>query len=431
MAVDIHKRVYSKDALSKKEGSEVTVGGWAEEVRDLGNLVFVVLRDKTGKIQLTAKKGMAGFEDLKVLPRESVLMAVGSLAKGKQKSGAKELLIEEFEILNKAQVPLPIEFMGKGVETDLSKRLDYRCIDLRNPKVEAIFKVRSKVEVLATEFFVKNGFLRIDSPKTMGVASESGANVFSFPYFNKTGFLAQSPQFYKQMVLAAGFDKVWELAPVFRAEKHHTSRHVCEYTSLDFEIAFVKDYEDVIGVTEDLLIYVLKGVKSECKEELELLGVKVEVPKKPFPRVTMAEAIKLFKAKEDDLNDAEEAKLGEYVKKKFNHDFVFLTEFPWSVRPFYHMKLGKDKTYSFDLLFKGLEITTGAQREHRLDVLAKQAKEKGIHEVTDDYLNAFKYGMPPHGGAGIGIGRIVKQALGLENIKEAILFPRDPERITP
>ena len=433
MVLDINKRIYSNEALGKKGGSRIVVGGWAEEVRDLGKLVFIILRDREGKIQITAKDDLA--KKTRDLPRESVILAKGVIKEGKQKSGAKELLLEDFEILSKADT-LPIEFLGKGVETDLSKRLDYRFIDVRNPKISAIFKVRSVVEALATEFFVEKGFLRIDSPKILGAASESGANVFSFPYFDKTGFLAQSPQFYKQMALATGFDKVWELAPVFRAEKHNTTRHTCEYTSLDFEMAFIKDYGEVMDVLEELLVHVIKGVKAQCRDELELIGAKIDVPKRPFPRITMSEAVEIVKkmgakVEDEDLNSAEEAMLGEYVKKKYKHDFVFLTEFPWSVRPFYHMKLGKGKTCSTDLLFKGLEITTAAQREHRYDVLAKQAKEKGIQEVTKEYLDSFKYGMPPHGGGGTGIARVVKQILNLENIREAILFPRDPERIVP
>ncbi len=430
--MDISKRILIKEALGK-EGKEIIIGGWAQEIRTLGKIAFIILRDNSGTLQITILD-KALIKKLDSLTKESVILAKGKMQKGKQKSGALELILKDLEVLTTAE-KLPIEFLDKDIETGLDKRLDYRYLDLRNPKTQAIFKIRSVVTKASEDFFTNSGFMQIHTPKILGSASESGANVFELAYFNKKAFLAQSPQFYKQAALVSGLDKVFEIGEVFRAEKHHTTRHLCEYTSLDFEIAFIKNYEDIMNIMEDLMIFILKTIKEECKDELKLFDAKVEIPKKPFPRITMREAkkaIKISSPDSEDLNDKEEIILADYIKKKYKHEFVFLTEFPFAVRPFYHMLKDKNTTFSFDLLYKGLEITTGAQREHRYSILKKQAKEKGVSEKDNPwYFEQFKYGVAPHGGMGTGIGRIVKQILNLENLRETVMFPRDPERISP
>ncbi len=430
------KRVY----VSEIKKGPVFLQGWVHELRDLAKIKFVLLRDISGIVQciIKDKKLFKKFSDLSL---ESVVSIKGQAKEAKVKSSEitnhnLEVEIKDIELINKAEkLPILVAEKDKTITTDLSKRLDNRSLDLRKRRNLAIFKIRSMVTKAAEDFLTKEGFIQIHSPKIIGSASESGANVFKMSYFGKTAFLAQSPQFYKQAALVSGFDKVFEIGEVFRAEKHHTPRHLCEYTSLDFELSFIKDYEDVMKVMEDLMIDILKRVKEECKEELFLFNVKIEIPKKPFPKISMKEAkraIGIKSSDSEDLNDAEEKKLGDYIKKKYKTDFVFLTDFPWAVRPFYHYKKDKNTTASFDLLYKGLEITTGSQREHRYKILKEQAKDKKISEKDNLwYFEQFKYGVPPHGGTGTGIGRIVKQLLDIENLREVVLFPRDPERLSP
>jgi aspartyl-tRNA synthetase len=338
-----------------------------------------------------------------------------------------------------AEQPIPLDLSGK-IESNLDKRLDWRVLDLRRPEVKAIFTIRSEFLRSYREYMSKQGFIEFNSPKVLETASESGSNVFPIIYFQREAFLAQSPQFYKQSLIAAGFDRVFETGPVFRAEPHHTTRHTCEYTSLDFEMGFIKSYDDIMKLSEGVTVHMLKSVAKNCADELKLLGKKIDVPKTPFPRVTMEEAYELLEKEGykpehgDDLSTEHEKALGDIVKKKFKHDFVFLTQFPWKVRPFYAYKNQDNPkwTDSYDLIYKGIEMVTGGQREHRYDVLVKQAKEKGIHlEPIKWYADMFKYGVPPHGGQGLGLGRIVKQFLELDNIREAVMYPRDPDRLAP
>lgn len=432
--MELKKRVYVNEI---KKGP-VVLAGWVHNVRDLAKVKFILLRDMTGIVQCIMKDEKL-FKKFSGLTLESVVALKGKVKSADVKSpdvtnNKVEIEIDDIDLISRAE-KLPITVTEKAITTSLPKRLDYRYIDLRKPKIKAIFKVRSIVTKAAEDFLTDKGFIQIHTPKLMGTPSESGANVFKASYFDKIVFLAQSPQFYKQAALVGGFDRVFEIGEVFRAEKHHTPRHLCEYTSLDFEMAFIKDYEDVMGIMEDLMITILKRVKEKCKDELSIFNIKVDIPKKPFPRISMKEAKKVLGIKSpesEDLNDAEEEKLGEYIKKKYKTDFVFLIDFPWQVRPFYHYKKDKTTTASFDLLYKGLEITTGSQREHRYKILKEQAKDKGVSEKDNPwYFEQFRYGVPPHGGSGTGIGRIVKQLLGLDNLREAVLFPRDPERILP
>ncbi len=429
---------YSKQVTPEMDGEKVVLAGWAQNIRIIGSIAFVKLRDREGLAQITVTKDNPNFEVVKDLTLESVIAAEGTVKASEKAQGGWELIPEKITVLNKAEVPLPIDFSGK-VQTGLSKRLDYRFLDLRNPKRLLIFKVLSTVEQAMKEYCYDNGFIEINTPKLMAAASETGSELFEVKYFKRKAYLAQSPQLYKQMAIASGFDKVFEQAPVFRANPSHTSRHDTEFTSFDVEIGFIDSVEDVMKFEEKWICYVISKVKEKHYDEIkELLGIEVEVPETPFPRITMKEALKITgKLLEEvdefgELDSEGEKKLGSIIKEEKEHDFVFLTDFPFSVRPFYHMKKEKNLTRSYDLIYKGVEITTGAQREHRYDVLVKQAEEKGVSiEPIKAYFEMFKYGVPPHGGFGLSPTRFVMQLLNLENVREATFLPRDTERLTP
>jgi len=431
--MDLSKREYTKDVLNKKDNSKVIVAGWVERIKLMGNLAFINLRDMTGILQIVAK----GFNDLGKLTPESVIVASGTIKKGQKKSGEKELILDNYELINKAETPLPVDLVQNT--TQLDKRIDYRFLDTRNPKISAIFKIRSEVFRIVVDFFSKEGFVNINTPKITASGVESGAELFEINYFNKKAYLSQSPQIYKQMMVAAGFERVYEIAPVFRAEKSHTTRHLTEFTGIDMEVGFIQDENSIMDIVENLMNYVVKNIKNNCKNELELLNVKLEIPKK-IPRIQMKD-VKLILKKEkknlsenDDLDAESERLISTIVKKKYDNDFVFVTDYPWTKRPFYHMKPENDKkgTRSFDLIWNGVEVGTGAQREHRYHILKEQAKEKGIDlDRIKGYAEIFKFGCPPHGGVGLGLDRMVQCLLKLENVRESILLPRDTERLTP
>ena len=356
-----------------------------------------------------------------------------------KKSGEKELILEDYELVNKAETPLPIDLVQDT--TQLDKRLDYRFLDLRKPRNLLIFKIITYLQGAMRSFFIEEGFIEMNSPKLMASASESGSELFKVDYFGKKAYLAQSPQFYKQMAMSAGFEKVFEIAPAFRANPSHTTRHDTEFTMVDVEISWISSFEDLLKFEERWLQFCFKEIKDKFGKEIKsMFNVEINVPEIPFPRITMEETHKILKNsydkkfdKDDDLDPSGEKFICDYVKKKYNHEFAFITKFPWKIRPFYHMRPeDKSLTESFDLLFKGLEITTGAQREHRLKILEEQAKEKGIKlKEIDYYLDFFRYGCPPHGGFALSPTRVVMSMLNLGNVREATYLPRDTERLTP
>jgi aspartyl-tRNA synthetase len=427
--------------VKSKVGKSVEVAGFVHEIRDQSKIKFVLLRDVTGIVQCIVKPEQKKlFSEVVKIPRESVLKIKGEVKSSKQAPEGVEILIESYEVLSEAASPLPIPVIGKGQEVSLPKRLDWRWIELRKPKNLLIFKIWTLMEKAMREWWDKNDFIQVHSPKFMPAPSESGAELFSVSYFGKTAYLAQSPQFYKQMAMASGFEKIFEIGPVFRANPSHTVRHDTEFTMIDMEISYVDSHEDVMKAEEDWIAYFLKRIKEEYGKEIkEVFGVDVVVPKTPFPKLTMEETQKLlrkqgYKGPKDDLDANGEKMLFELVKKKFGHEFAFVTDYPWSARPFYHMKKEgkKDITKSFDLVWKGTEVTTGAQREHRHDILKEQAKDKKINmKLIKDYLNFFKYGCPPHGGFAISPTRFLMLMLGIKNVREVTFLPRDTERLTP
>ena len=434
------KRSYIEDLNPDKE---VLIQGWVYEIRNLAKLGFLLIRDKTGIVQCIVKDTLI-LNQLSSLSLESVVEIKGKVKKANVKAEFArtdvEIEVESLEILNKADtLPILVNEKGGG-NTDLSTRLDYRWIDLRKPKNILIFKIWTFMEKAMREYWDKNNFIQIYSPKFMGAPSESGAELFSVDYFGKRAYLAQSPQFYKQMAMASGFEKIFEIGPVFRANPSHTVRHDTEFTMIDMEISFINSHEDVMKLEEEWIHYFLKRIKEEYGKEIKkVFKIDLEVPKLPFPRITMEEAQKLLKKKgykgpEDNLDAEGEKMLCEIIKEKFNHDFIFVTEYPWSARPFYHMKKENENnlTKSFDLIWKGTEVTTGAQREHRHDVLKEQAKDKKINlKLIENYLNFFKFGCPPHGGFAISPTRFLMLMLDLKNVREVTFLPRDTERLTP
>ena len=419
----------------------VLLQGWVQDVRNLSKIKFIILRDRSGDMQTLAFKGdteEASFTLINDLTPESVVEIQGIPKENKESRWGIEVLIQKISVISKSDTPLPIDNSDKST-TVIDKRLDHRFLDTRNSKRQAIFKIRSKIVKILTQFMDQQGFTCIQTPKMTAIGVESGAELFKVDYFGKPMYLAQSPQVYKQMFVGGGFERVYEIAPVFRAEKSHTMRHLTEFTGVDFEMGFIKDHNDVMDLIEEMMIYLLKELKQEAPAELRLLGVEHKLPQK-IPRISMDEAKKMLLGKKkkysaDEDLDAEGEKLfGELVKEKFGSEFVFLTHFPWVVKPFYQMKDEKNPkaTKSFDLLFNGVEICSGSQREHRLEVWKEQAKEKGLDpDAMKEYMELFQYGMPPHGGAGFGLDRITQRLLGLDNIREAVLLPRDPERRTP
>ena len=433
------KRLLIQEAFNCKNGEEILLEGFVHEIRDQSKIKFILLRDKSGIIQVVVKKDSEElFNGLAKISRESVLKLKGVVIDSPQAPGGKEVTLKSYEILSVAASPIPISIVEKAGEIpDLSKRLDWRWLDLRKPKNLLIFKIWTDMEAAMREYWLSHGFMQIHTPKFVAGATESGAELFSLDYFGKKASLAQSPQFYKQMAMAAGFERVFEIGPVFRANKSHTIRHDTEFTSVDIEVSFIESHEDIMNIEEEWMTHILKRVKEKYGEQIkEVFGEEVIVPKIPFPRVTMAEAIALLKNKYNhscvgDLDPEGERLLCEHFKKKEGSEFVFVKDWPIEVRPFYHMREnGLSKSY--DLLWKGMEITTGAQREHRYEILKKQAEEKKVPiEGIKSYLEFFKYGCPPHGGYGLSPTRVMMLLLGIKNVREATFLPRDTERLNP
>ncbi|WP_043267223.1 aspartate--tRNA(Asn) ligase [Streptomyces sp. CT34] len=435
----IHSRVYVSD-LREHVGSTVSVCGWANTLRLQSRLQFVIVRDSTGMVQVTHKRdGGLLEEQLEALTPESAVKITGRVIDAAQvKLGGLEIVPEEVEVLSLAATPLPID-----EHTGMEQRLDWRFLDVRRrPAAQMLFAVQTTLEQAMREYAYVQGATEMHTPKLMGTASESGAEVFKLGYFDRSAYLAQSPQFYKQMAISAGIEKVFEIGPVFRAEPSFTSRHATEFTGVDVELAWIDGVEDVMVFEEQLLAHAIGRVADVHGEAIaEQFGVEVTVPTTPFPRLTMAEAHEILRKGgwdpsgiKEDLDPEGERSVSAHIQQATGHEFVFITHYPVSIRPFYHMRPADDPTVtlSFDLLWKGLEVTTGAQREHRYDVLLKQAAEKEMStEPMQDYLNAFRFGCPPHGGLGMGLGRVLMVMLGLDSIREATFLFRGPNRLTP
>lgn len=419
-----------------KEG-QVEVQGWIENLRDKKNMQFVVIRDLSGKIQITVVKSETPevAEIFSHATLESTVKVIGRAVKNEYvKLGGIEIIPDSVEITSRAEA-LPI-----GPESFIDQRLDYRWIDLRQPKNQLIFQVQTVMASALREFLQERHFIEIHSPKLIPTASESGSEVFEVKYFDRKAYLAQSPQFYKQMAMASGFERIFECGPVFRAEKSHTKKHATEFTGFDLEFSFINSFEDVMKLEEEMLAHMLKRIKESYGEQIkETFNVDVIVPTLPFPRMKLADVysqlekrygFKVDESEKGDLTTEAERLCENLAKEMFGHEFLFITDYSAEKRAFYHMRKD-DIPQGYDLIWKGVEITTGAQREHRYDILKAQAKEKGLDKDVEFYLEFFKYGMPPHGGFGLGLDRMIMVLLGIPTIKEAEFIFRGPDRLNP
>jgi nondiscriminating aspartyl-tRNA synthetase len=428
--------------LQGRVGEQATVRGWVQAVRDQKRVQFVVVRDESGAVQVVLGKDdppSALNDAVSALTPESAVTVTGAIVADERVNlGGLELQLEDLHVDSPAEPELPI-----APDSSLDKRIDWRHLDLRRPDRRLIFEVQTTVEHAMREFWRSERFVEIHTPKLMGSASESGAELFRVEYFDTTAYLAQSPQFYKQMAIAGGFERVFEIGPVFRANPSFTSRHDTEFTSVDVEIAWIDSHEDVMAFEERWLAHVLGAVSAAHGEAIErTFGAEVVVPTVPFPRVTLARAKELLgesghdsvPGPDHDLDPASERALSALIAAEHGHEFAFVTDYPSSVRPFYHMRHPDDPalTRSFDLLWRGLELTTGAQREHRHDVLLAQAHDKHVDPgPISYYLDFFRYGAPPHGGFGFGLTRLLMQLLGQDNVREVTFLYRGPHRLMP
>lgn len=431
--------------LRGKIGQTVTVQGWLQVLRDQKKMQFLVLRDQTGAVQIVVEKAASPDEAalISACGVEAALTITGKVIDNPiVKLGGLEMQFESIAVNNAAETPLPFEPFG-DTQPALDYRLDWRFLDLRRPENLLIFKVQTTAEMAMREYWLQHRFIEIHSPKLTSSPSEGGAELFSLDYFERKAYLAQSPQLFKQMAMSAGFERVFEIGPAFRADPSFTSRHMTEFTSIDMEMSWIESHEEVMAFQENLMQYTYQKVKDVHGEEIqERLGFELKVPSVPFPRLTMVEATQILKDrdyvvpadKKGDIDPGGERELAQYIKEKYDHDFLFLTDWPIAVRPFYHMRYEDNPgiTKSFDLIASGLEITTGAQREHRYDVLAAQATEKGVTlEPLKSYLDIFKYGCPSHGGFGLGLSRMMMVMLNLANVREAVFLFRGPNRLDP
>lgn len=431
----MQERIYLKD-LKDHIGEDVTVKGFVDTLRDQNKIVFLIVRDITGLVQTVVLKDCEDFEIAKNITEESVVEIVGLVKEEKQAPGGFEIEVKKINVLSEsaAELPIPVNVKKGGEETNIVSRLDYRFLDLRKKEKANIFKAWTSFERGMRKYYEDNNFIQVYTPSFMNTASETGAEVFKVDYFNRKAYLAQSPQFYKQMAISSGLERVFITGPVFRAEESFTTRHMTEFTGWDFEIGYIKDHHDLMKMEEDMIRSGMEKVKADMPE------LDIEVPVTPFPKITIKEAKEKLEAagmkgdKEHDLSPEEERKICEIIKEETGNDFVFITDYHISIRPFYHMRHpdNPELTRSADLLYRGIEITTLAQREHRPEILEKQAVEKKMDlELLSKYFEFFKFGCPPHGGGGIGPARLFMKMFGYDNVREVTFLPRDVNRLEP
>jgi nondiscriminating aspartyl-tRNA synthetase len=425
------ERTYIKDALNQKDGEKILLKGWVHDTRDLKKVRFLVLKDITGRIQITgveSKTDKDTFALLDNIKRESAIEILGIVKDSKQAPGGKEVLPEKITILAEAKDPLPID-VSDFSKTELPIRLDNRFLDLHREKIQAIFKIQSTISMNFRKYFVDKGFIEFQPPSVIGSSSEGGTELYKLKYFEKEAYLAQSPQLYKQMI-ACAMEKVVTITPVWRAEKHNTTRHLNESRQMDIEMAFT-DQMSIMKELELAVQFIVKEVNEKHGEDLEKLGLKLKVPKAHY--FSYDEICDMFNIKNgDDLSPSDEKKICE----KYKDDLVFVHSWPTEQRGFYIMRKGEDAeaklTEGFDALYKGVEISSGGQRIHIPELLETMLKKKGLDPKSfKAYIDSFRYGAPPHSGWSIGLERLTQTLLELDNIREAVLWPRDRERLTP
>ncbi|MDI6806391.1 MAG: aspartate--tRNA(Asn) ligase [Candidatus Aenigmarchaeota archaeon] len=437
------KRTHYTNELKKAIGKDIKIVGWVHDSRVLGGINFLLLRDNKGIVQITAPKAKVSSDVLKIcqkLHQEDVIAVKGKVVKSKIAKTGIEIIPSKIEVISQAHVPLPLDPRGV-TKANLDTRLEWRVLDLRVPENLAIFKIQAKIAEWFEEYLRKEGYLQVFTPCLIGGISEGGADVFPVVYFEKQAFLRQDPQLHRELLILAGFDKIFDLGPSWRAELSHTPRHLCEHRGCAVELAFIKDETDTMRVEEELIIYALKKVKKECEEELKLLGKEIKIPRTPFPELRFPKIYEVLEKEFDkkipygeDYDRESEKLLGEYVKRKYKSDFFFVNRFPFKAKPFYVMRVDEDPRWarSVDLIFKGVEQSSGGQREHRYEKIIQQLKEKQMNvESMRWFTEHFKYGTISMGGFNLGIERFTMQLLDVSNIREAVLFPRTPERMLP
>lgn len=430
------------EALAKKLGERVVVSGWVHDVRLLGGINFILLRNSQGIVQVTAPKKTVSKEVMDrvaSLHPEDVVRCAGVVKEAKMARNGFEIIPEVIEMISAAATPLPLDPRGV-TDANIDTRLNWRTLDLRRPEVQAIFRIQDALVEGMEAHLRGSGFLRVFTPSILGGVSEGGAEVFKTDYYGKPAFLRQDPQLHRQLAIAGGLGKVYDLGPSWRAELSHTPRHMSEHRTIAPELSFIRDERDTMKVEEGMVVSGIRNANEKCAHELEVLQLDLEEPKTPFPELAFPELYETLKKlghplpRDRDLDRESEKLLTEFVKKEHDSDFFFVNRFPSSVKPFYVMRVDDAPEFarSVDLVYKGLELSSGGQREHRHDKIVDQISQKGLDATSLMWFTEpFRYGVPPHGGFSLGIERFTASLLGIENIKEAALFPRDPERLQP
>ena len=428
--MEISRTHLIEDLNSSMEGQDVLFGGWVVDLRKLGKMAFLTVRDVTGMCQVIVKGDSMNL--LEGLNRQSVVRISGKVQSSKAKDFDFEISATEIQILAKAEYPLPIDPIGR-LESDIDNRLNSRALDMRNQKTASIFKLRSQVLASIRETLIKRKFIEINTPKIIGSASEGGADLFSLDYFGKQGYLAQSPQLYKEQ-MTIGLERVFEISSFYRAEKSHTGRHLSEFTSVDIEAAMM-DYTDVMDVLESIVVDVFKNTAENSKTEQKEIGHEIKVPNSPFERVTYTQALEELGDMDiklefgEDLQDSHLRSLGDK-----HPGFFFLTDWPMKLKPFYIHEKDDDPTLSrsFDLQYGYLELSSGGRRLHDPEQLKTRLKEQNLDPTSfEEHLKTFGWGMPPHSGWGLGLDRLMTVLIGIDNVREVVLYPRDPDRLKP
>lgn len=439
------KRLCIKD-LTEHYNEEVELQAFVENIRNIKWVQFVILKDETGKVQMTIEKSLEENKELveivNNLTVESTVKIKGKLIENPNVKLNGMEIIPTSIIVTSENVGEELPFNYKDLDNvNLDTRLDYRFIDLRNEKNAFIFKVQSTFVKYMREYLYKNNFTEIHTPKLIGAASESGADVFEVKYFDTKAYLAQSPQFYKQMAMASGMNRIFEIAPCFRAENSNTNRHATEFTSFDIEFSYINNFHDVMDMEAEMLAYGLEHLKEELGDKIkELFDIDIVVPTLPFPKMSLQDIYKEIEerygytvddSEKTDLTTEAERLVGRLAKDKYDHEFMFVTDYPAEKRAFYHMRDENGILQGYDLIWRGVEITSGAQREHRYAEICKNASEKGLGEDVKFYLEFFKYGCPPHGGFAIGVDRLTMLLLNIPSVKESQFLFRGPNRLNP
>jgi aspartyl-tRNA synthetase len=419
-----------EDFNSKMIGQKVIFGGWVEDLRKLGKMTFLTVRDVTGLAQVIVKDDAS--KEVEGITRQSVIRIEGKIQETKARDFECEVKAEKIDILSNAVHPLPIDPIGR-LESNIDNRLNARALDMRNQKTASIFKLRHHVLASIRKTLSEKKFIEITTPKIIGSASEGGANLFSLEYFGKKAYLAQSPQLYKEQ-MTIGLERVYEIASFYRAEKSHTGRHLSEFTSVDIEAAFM-DYTDVMEILESLVVEVYKYTLEKCKKEQDAIGIKINVPSTPFERITYSQALDELKSAGENLKFGDDL-LDSHLRiiGKNHPGFFFLMDWPMKLKPFYIREKDEDPkiSRSFDLQYGYLELSSGGTRLHDSKKIVERLKEQGLDPTQfAKHLQAFDWGMPPHAGWGLGLERLLTTLIGIDNVREVVLYPRDPDRLTP